>query len=152
MCAFGVKKALKRLDGVQAVKVSLKTQSAQIILKAGELLHPKRLTEAIKKADFTAGKIHIKAKGNVAPNSDKETSEIADVVFKLPDSGEIFLLVAPKESGKKQPPETPDLLPKLREVFKTGKKKFSIAGEVHERQEFLIGLTVEEFDVIDENR
>jgi len=121
-----------------------------VVLKPGEILKPNKLREAVKKADFTPGDIHIKAKGEIVANPDKETSGIADLAFKLPDSGQIFLLVSPppKESGKKtEPPKTPDLLPKLREVFKTGQKKFTISGQVHKHQEFPVGLSVDEFGV-----
>ncbi len=151
--AFGVKKALKRLEGVQDVEVSLETQSAKVVLKPGEILKLNKLREAIKKADFTPGDIHIKANGEIVANPDKETSGIAELAFKLTDSGQIFLLVSPppKESGKKkEPPKTPDLLPKLREVFKTGQKKFTISGQVHEHQEFPVGLSVDEFGIAQE--
>ncbi len=123
-----------------------------MILKPGELLAPKKLREAVKKADFTAGEVRIKATGEVSPNGNKQTSEIADLVFQLPDSSQIFLLVsASKESAEKhQPSETTDLLHKLREALKAGKRKFIITGQVHEHKEFPIGLTVEEFEVVDE--
>ena len=124
-----------------------------MVLKPGEILKLNKLREAIKKADFTPGDIHIKANGEIVANPDKETSGIAELAFKLPDSGQIFLLVSPppKESGKKkEPPKTPDLLPKLREVFKTGQKKFTISGQVHEHQEFPVGLSVDEFGIAQE--
>ena len=124
-----------------------------MVLKPGEILKPNKLREAVKKADFSSREIHIKASGEIVANPDKETSGIADLAFKLPDSGQIFLLVspAPKESGKKtEQPKTPDLLPKLREVFKAGQKKFTISGQVHEHQEFPVGLSVDEFGVAQE--
>ena len=150
--AFGVKKALKRLEGVQNVEVSLETQSAKVIIKPGEILKLKKLRQAIKKADYTPGDIRLKAKGGIAANSDKKTSEIADLAFKIPGSGQVFLLVSPPAEKSSKDKAQPDLLPKLREVFKVGTRKFIIIGRVHEHKEFPVGLSVQEFEVAQQGK
>lgn len=129
--------------------MSFQTQSAKVILKPGEILKPEKLREAIKKADFSAGDIRVKASGEVAANPVQETAALADLIFKIPESGQIFLLVSPPpvtSSKQKAPIEKADLLPKLREAFRSGKKKFTITGTVHEHKEFPPGLAVEEFE------
>ena len=133
--------------------VSLEAQEAKVILKPGEILHPEKLIEAVKKADFPTRGIRIKATGEIVANKVKEAAQIADLAFKMPDSGQIFLPVPPppkRTDKEKEQAEKADLLPKLREAFKAGKKKFTITGQVHEHQEFPLGLSVEEFEVFQE--
>ncbi len=82
----------------------------------GAILYPGKLKEVVETTGFTPGAIHIKAKGEIVVNSDKETKEIARLAFKIPDSGQVFLLHSPKtkERDKKQKSsERPDLLAKL---------------------------------------
>ena len=149
-----MKKALKRLDGVQDVTVSLEAQSARVILRPGEPLGPNKLREAVRKADFRAGQIHVRVKGEVFDNPDKETSTMADLALKIPDSAQILLLVSspPGEpDAAHDVPETKDLLPGLRKAFKVGKTRFTITGRVHAHKEFPLGLTVQEFEIVAEN-
>ena len=94
----------------------------------------------------------MKAKGEVIVNSDKDTKEIARLTFKVPDSGQIFLLHSPqsKERDKKQQSsEQPDLLAKLIQAFDAGKKKSTLGGQVHQHKELPVGLAVEEFEFAD---
>lgn len=149
-----MKKALKRLDGVQDVTVSLEAQSARVILKPGERLDPNKLREAVKKADFTAGQIHVTVMGVVFDNPDEETSLMADLALKIPDSAQILLLVAPppgEPDAAHDGQETKDLLPGLRKAFKAGTTRFTITGLVHAHKEFPLGLTVEQFDIVAES-
>ena len=142
--------ALKRLEGVQDVDVSLEHQNALIILKPGEILNPVILREAVEKANFSPRDIHIKATGEIVANRVKETAQIADLAFKMPDTGQIFLPVSPppkKADKEKEQAEKIDLLPKLREAFKAGKKNFSISGRVKTNKEHPLSLWVEEFKV-----
>ena len=48
--------ALKRLEGVQYVEISLEQQNVLIILKPGEILNPVKLKEAVKEANFSPQK------------------------------------------------------------------------------------------------
>ncbi len=128
--------------------ISLETQSAKIVLKPKAPLRPDALREAVRKADFTPGDIHLTVSGQVAANPDTTTRQFAELVFKLPDTGQTFLLVSPdlQKSGEK----TKNRLPKLHEQVQSGKNSFTITGRVHEHKEWPIGLTVEEFAVIEE--
>ncbi len=145
--------ALKRLEGVQDVEVSLENQNVVIILKPGELLNPVKLRETVKEANFSPRDIHIKATGEIVANRVKETAQVADLAFKIPGSGQIFLPVSPpakKLVKEKEQAEMIDLLPKLREAFKAGKKNFIISGQVNYDKENPLSLWIEEFEVIQE--
>ena len=102
----------------------------------------------MRKADFTPGDIHLSASGQVAANPDTTSRQFADLVFKLPDTGQAFLLVSPdlQKSGEK----TKNGLPKLHEQVQSGKNSFTITGRVHEHKELPIGLTVVDFAVVEE--
>ena len=94
----------------------------------------------------------MKAKGEIIANSDKDTKEIGRLSFKVPDSGQVFLLHSPqsKERDKEQQSsERPDLLAKLIEEFDAGKKKSTVRGRVHQHKELPVGLAVEELEFVD---
>lgn len=117
-----------------------------MVLKPGELLKAKELKKAVEKADFTPGDMHAKVTGTVAANTEKETAQMTDLSLKLPDTGQIFLLVSlALETEGEKAPDSKDLLPKLRQAFKSGKTKFTIFGRIHEHKDLPIGLTVLEF-------
>ena len=145
--------ALKRLEGVQDVDVSLEHQNALIILKPGEILNPVMLREAVEKANFSPRDIHIKATGEIVVIPVKDTAQVADLAFKITGTGQIFLPVSPppkKVDKEKEQAEIMDLLPKLREAFKAGKKNFIISGQVNTNKENPLNLWIEEFEVIQE--
>jgi len=122
------------------------------VLKPGAMLYPGKLKEVVETTGFTPGDIHMKAKGELVINSDKDTKEIARLAFKIPESDQIFLLHSPrtKERDKKQQSsEQPDLLVKLIEAFDAGKKKSTLGGQVHQHKELPVGLAVEEFEFAD---
>ncbi len=122
------------------------------MVKPGAILYPGKLKEVVETTGFTPGAIHIKAKGEIVVNSDKETKAIAELAFKIPDSGQVFLLHSPqsKERDKKQQSsEPPNLLRKLIQAFDAGKKKTTLGGQVHQHKELPVGLAVEEFQFVD---
>ena len=132
------------------MNVSLENQNALIILKPGEILKPVMLREAVEKANFSPRDIHIKATGEIVVVSVKDTSQVAEMAFKISDTGQIFLPVSPppkKVDKEKEHAEKTDLLPKLREAFKAGKKNFIISGQVSDNKEYPLSLWVEEFEV-----
>lgn len=122
------------------------------MVRPGAILYPGKLKEVVETTGFTPGAIHIKAKGEIVVNSDKDTKAIAELAFKIPDSGQVFLLHLPqsKERDKKQQSsERPDLLAKLIEAFDAGKKKSTLRGQVHQHKELPVGLALEEFEFVD---
>lgn len=56
-CVHGLGKKLKKIKGVQAVDIELKTGVARVTYEKGVKPDQKVLREAIKKAGFTAGEI-----------------------------------------------------------------------------------------------
>ncbi len=53
-CAYGLEKNLKKMNGVESVKIDLKTGKATVTLKQGTDVDDKTLRQAVKKAGFTA--------------------------------------------------------------------------------------------------
>jgi len=53
-CAYGLEKNLKKVSGVKTVKMDMKTGKATVALKSGVQVNDATLTEAVKKAGFTA--------------------------------------------------------------------------------------------------
>jgi len=53
-CAYGLEKHLKKLKGVEGVEINMKSGKATVALKPGAQVDNAALTEAVKKAGFTA--------------------------------------------------------------------------------------------------
>jgi len=53
-CAYGLEKHLKKINGVKGVEINMKTGIATVALKAGAQVDDTALSEAVKKAGFTA--------------------------------------------------------------------------------------------------
>ena len=53
-CAYGLEKHLKKVKGVDGVKINMKSGKATVALKSGMQVDDAVLTEAVKKAGFTA--------------------------------------------------------------------------------------------------
>jgi len=53
-CAYGLEKHLKKINGVQGVEINMKAGKATVALKAGAQVGDTALSEAVKKAGFTA--------------------------------------------------------------------------------------------------
>lgn len=53
-CAYGLEKHLKKIDGVENVKIYMKDGNATVTLKPGATVDDSTLIEAVKKAGFTA--------------------------------------------------------------------------------------------------
>jgi len=53
-CAYGLEKHLKKVNGVKGVEINMKSGKATVILKSGMQVDDAALTEAVKKAGFTA--------------------------------------------------------------------------------------------------
>jgi len=53
-CAYGLEKNLKRVSGVKAVKIDMKTGKATVALKPDAQVDDQTLRQAVKKAGFSA--------------------------------------------------------------------------------------------------
>ena len=138
--AYGVKKTLKRLSGVQEAEVRLAQQDAKIILKPGEALNPELLRDGVRKADFTAQKIYLTVSGELIAKDDS-------LMLKVPDSGQIFLLL----SGTEQETEEANPLTQLRNVSEKGQKIVVVSGEVPENAKTRLKILVEKYELVFES-
>ena len=75
-CTYGVEKKLKAVDGVESVKVHLKSGTATLILAEGKVPTPEEIRRAVKKAGFTAGKIELTAIGTLSSREETYFLEI----------------------------------------------------------------------------
>jgi len=53
-CAYGLEKHLKKINGVEGVEINMKSGKATVALKSGAQVDDTALSEAVKKAGFTA--------------------------------------------------------------------------------------------------
>ena len=53
-CAYGLEKNLKKVDGIESVKIDMKTGKATVTIQANTDVTDKSLRQAVKKAGFTA--------------------------------------------------------------------------------------------------
>ena len=64
-CAYGVEKRLKKVGGVDSVRVSSRDNEATLSAKSKESIAVAEIPRAIKKAGFTPGAIEISAVGRL---------------------------------------------------------------------------------------
>ncbi len=64
-CAYGVEKRLKKVGGVESVRVSFRDNEATLFAKNNESIAVGEIPRAIKKAGFTHGAIEISAVGQL---------------------------------------------------------------------------------------
>jgi len=56
-CAYGLEKNLKKVNGIESVKIDMKSGHATVALKQGAQVDDQVLRQAVKKAGFTAREI-----------------------------------------------------------------------------------------------
>jgi len=56
-CAYGLEKHLKKIQGVQSVQIDMQSGKATVAFKSKTKIDDATLTEAVRKAGFTARKI-----------------------------------------------------------------------------------------------
>lgn len=70
-CAFGIEKRLKKVPGVGSIDIDIATGTATLTAAEGGSIAFSRIPEAIQRAGFTAGTIHLTAVGTVAAENDE---------------------------------------------------------------------------------
>ena len=65
LCAAGLERALRKLDGVSSVQVALADQSALVKLKAGAAFDPDRYRAAVRDAGQQTRQLEVRVKGSV---------------------------------------------------------------------------------------
>lgn len=142
--AHGVKKTLKRLDGVKDVQISLKTQSAEIELYDNAKFNPKSLEASLKEADFHTGEIWIKVAGELNQHKAGRDSLHTELALKIPSTGQILILEKFAELRNEQE-GAKNALDSLQKAFQSGKKNFTIHGQLLRVENELIYLGIKEF-------
>lgn len=89
-CARGVEASIKRLDGVQAVTMSLNNGTAEIRLAPDNRLTLERIRQLISDNGFTAKDARVKLTGTVREKDGKLVIET--------ESGEVFALQSSAEA------------------------------------------------------
>ena len=116
----------------------LEKQDALVVLKPGEPLDPQALQKAVRKADFKPEEIRLRATGNIV---EQKIGNSVELIFKLPDTGQMFLLVPPPiESGGR------DVLAQLKDAAKSRGFTFTINGQIFESEDSGLQLMVETFE------
>jgi len=59
-CAYGLEKNLKKIKGVESVKIDMKTGKANVVMESDAHVNDQALRQAVKKAGFTAREIKRK--------------------------------------------------------------------------------------------
>lgn len=74
-CAYGVRRKLLRLEGVEQVAVSVADGTAQLKLEEGATLSEEKIVQAIDEAGFDAGSIEYKNEAARPGDESASTSE-----------------------------------------------------------------------------
>lgn len=114
-------------------------------MKPGAQLVPAMLSQAVKKADFSAGALHMEASGTVAVQAGKKSQPAGALLFEVRDTKQRFILGSPPSETKENDKRDAELLPQLRAKFAAGRRHFTISGLVSSDKEAALRLTVEHF-------
>ncbi len=95
----------------------MKNQQAVVFLKEDALLDPAAVREAVKKADFSPGDIHLSAAGEVVSRNDS-------LLLTIPGTGQQFPLIAAATA--------PDALAELAKTSTAAGRRVTIRGRLHE--------------------
>jgi copper chaperone CopZ len=87
-CAFAVRGALKKFQGVESVDVSLNKGLATVKLKPGNGIRPEQFWEAVHRNGFTPKDTNVTVRGSVYAVSGKTQLNVAV-------TNEVFDIVAP---------------------------------------------------------
>lgn len=139
-CVWGLKKQMKKIEGIEKLDINLKKSVATITPKEKVLLDIKDYKDAVKKAGFSVREVKIVAEGEVETHLKRETEIVGG--RKIETRREFLVL---KVSGTEQ-------------LFVLDKAKglqaglrVSIKGKVHEHPEGEpYGLSVEKVEIIKE--
>src|SRR5262249_37166192 len=85
-CAYAVRAALMKFQGVESAEVSLNKGLAAVKLKPGNSIRPAEFWEAIRKNGNTPKATHVTVRGEVQAGGSQ---------FKVSGSGEVFPLIGP---------------------------------------------------------
>ena len=144
------------------VTVSLDKKVATITLEPGTPVDPARLRKAVKDADFPTRDIRAEVTGEVSlreavANVEGETAAVPDLILEVPNLELPFVLTSqPVSAPTSQPTSQPtagvespaERLAELKAAVAEGKRRFTIIGQVHERDKNTLELSVESFETV----
>ena len=148
------------------VTVSLDKKVATITLEPGTPVDPARLRKAVKDADFPTRDIRAEVTGEVSlreavANVEGETAAVPELILEVPNLELPFVLTSqPVSAPTSQPTSQPtagvespaDRLDELKAAVAAGGRRFTIIGQVHERDKNRLGLSVESFETVPEGK
>ena len=136
-CVYGIEKNLKKVPGVAAVEMTIRTGVVRISLQPGTPLDAAALEEAITMAGFTPGSLEVQVTGNLVTTDDKPA-------LKSEETGQVFLLVEPGEAGTHELLSA-ETLSGLKKASDDGAKPLTISGRVHRHAGMPAALAVERY-------
>ncbi len=83
--------ALRRLEGVDKVAISIQRQQFVVLYKPGTSFHPKDLRAAVGEAEVGVTQFHIQARGRVQTEAGKQVFVAGKDRFVLKDSPKVPL-------------------------------------------------------------
>lgn len=113
-CAYGLERGLKKMDGVEKVKVSLNDGKAFLDLAADNSLNLQKIHDEVKSNGFAAKDAEVTLKGTLAKNNEQ-------LILKV--SGETFLI---------SPESSPNALKKIK-ALREG-ESIKVEGKVAEEK------------------
>lgn len=113
-CAYGLERGLKKLDGVEKVKVSLNEGKAYLNLAADNPLSLQKIHDEVKNNGFSARESEVSLKGTLAKNNNQ------------------LILKVNQESFLISPESAPNALDKIK-ILKEG-ESVKVEGKVGEEK------------------
>ena len=111
LCAHGLDKKLKKVEGVEKLEVMVDEGTAKITVKKGSSLSIEEVEKAVKDGGFTSGDISITVTGRLVERDGR-------TVLAMPGSEEIFLM------------EQNEQLQKLEKTLNGKDKRVKLTGKV----------------------
>ncbi len=132
-CAYGLEKKLKKMEGVEAIKIGLQEGMVTLSVKKGRSINISRIRVAIKDAGFTPRKMKITATGII------KTNEQQQFLLQLSGLKQEFLIVDLKKAA----------MERLFSFAKSG-ATLEIEGVIHEKPDGLWTLSPESVKEVSE--
>ncbi|MBI2504147.1 MAG: heavy-metal-associated domain-containing protein [Candidatus Latescibacteria bacterium] len=115
-CAYGLEKKLKKVEGVEEVKIEVDQGLAKLAVKKDKSLSLEEVEAAVKEGGFTPKEIALTVRGRLAERHGR-------IVLTLPGSEDILLVEANEQ------------LQKLRETLAGADKAVRLTGKVVRKHE-----------------
>ena len=115
-CAYGLEKKLKKVEGVEKLKIHVKKGTAKLAVKKGRAISIEAVEKAVKDGGFTPREISITVAGRLVERN-------GQTLLTIPNSEDIFLV------------DLNEQLKKVREILKGEDKTVRLIGKVARKKE-----------------